>query len=569
MAVSFTRALARSESYNPRGDTSRHNEGSQHVLSAPYGDFSRTLHPLTSTTFESHKKVVPFHLLEASQSPRSVSLAWDENEAYGIPSDMRRAGSLSEQERKETLYEVYLSNVWISACIDLIAKRITSGGWELEPVGHTKVKRSLASQQNQIREFWLRVNDDDDCLQFIRSIITDLLIYGEAYAEIVLKNGVPYQIHKVDCQTITFDLDIHGRVTGYIQRLGSSNTEVPFKPEEIIRWWLPNPRAGKLALSPIERIKGPIYSDQSMAAWVQTFFKKGARPPFWIRFPGSREEANRFVIWLRENFTGEKNAHVPMVFYNGAELVEVGKGSIDIDFKSGRQMSRDEILTGYGVPLSMLGIQETAHLGAGDGTSAAKALELNVTNPIKQLVLEKLNYRIIKQGFKCDSFVFNLRYGEYRTDEIIANVNDKNLRNGSTLPNEVRQEMGKPPYAKGGDVPFLVAGKDILPLESLDTLADTDLQNKALDLETKKAQLDKIKNPPTPPPVLLHPGNVPAPAQKGRQGNLQPGNTSQQDDNEQQPAKTKQGKGKQAKESDDDRLFTRAVVSGGLLLDNK
>jgi len=454
-----------------------------------------------------------------SSAPRNYSLAWDENEAFGISSDMRRTqnSALSEQERKETLYDTYVSNVWISACIDVIAKRITSGGWEIEPIVQGKGNKKNVAK---LKALFAYVNDDEDCLQLLRAIITDLLIYGEAYIEVLQKGGVPYQLHKIDCQTITYELDPHGQVTGYTQRLRSSQDEIHFEPEEIIRWWLPSPRASKVGLSPIERILNPVYADQSMAGWVNTFFKKGARPPFWIEFPGSEKEAARFVQWMRENYTGAHNAHVPMVLYSGATLKEVGRGAVDVDFKAGRSIARDEILAGYGVPLSMIGIQETAHLGSGSGESAAKVMQLNTCDPIKQIILEKINYRIVNIGFNVQDYVFATRYGDFRSDLDIVKIQDTQIKNGLSTPNEERQSTGKQPYTGYGDTPIIVAGKEILALQTLEDIADNARATNEVDLATKKVQLQaqqkQLEAPAAPPPNQANQGQAPHPL--SRQG---------------------------------------------------
>jgi hypothetical protein len=77
----------------------------------------------------------------------------------------------------------------------------------------------------------------------------------------------------------------------------------------------------------------------------------------------------------------------------------------------------------------------------------------------------------------------------------------------------------------------LVCGIFIVPVENFSEMADTSTQNTQLDLETKKAQLDKIKNPPAPAPVVVAPKDAPA-----AKGKPQP----EEDDEEEQPV----GKGK-------------------------
>lgn len=473
-----------------------------------------------------HPRPGPIDLEEARRKaptpsvlPRSLSAAWDETEALGIDSAMRRSGAslLSEQERKETLYKAYINNVWISACVDAIAKRITSGGFIIEEVEQGKGSEANRQLLQQLVNF---VNDDDDFLQLVRAIITDLGIYGEAYMEIVNKAGKPFSLHKIDCQTMSYRLEPHGRVVQYLQSVEHSTDTVSFQPDEVIRWWLPDPKAHKKALSPIERILGPTDTSTRMADWQRQFFRRGARPPFWIKYAGSKDEAARFVAWLRENYTGQQNAHIPMVLYDDAELFEIGKGAIDIDFAKGHDQMRQEILAGYQVPPAILSQIESGNIGGGTGESQDKSFQFNACDPFKQLFFEKFNYRVVQKGFGITDWKINSRYADYRSDEQVSSVQDKRIRNGSNTVNEIRAELGKK-AVDGGDEAVIVASREIVPIARLKQLADEQAQSAQIDIETKQAgadlakvKADQAKNPPKPPSISPGlPGQPPQPGQ--------------------------------------------------------
>ncbi len=470
---------------------------------------------------EARKKAAAAPKATAKTAPRSLSFAWDETEALGITSDMRRSGPgmLSEQDRKDTLYQAYIANVWISACVDVIAKRITSGGFVIE-----EVEQGQGSEANRdtIKQLLGFVNDDDDFLQLVRAIITDLLIYGEAYMEIVRKNGKPFSLHKIDCQTMSYRLEPHGKIIQYIQNVNHSNDTVTFAPEDVIRWWLPDPKAHKKALSPIERILGPVDADTHMDDWIRSFFRKGARPNIVIDFPGNETEAARFVAWLRETYTGQANAHVPMVLWGGAKATEFGKGSVDIDFDKGSDKQKEKILAGFQVPPAIVSQIESGNIGGGTGESQDKSFQYNACDPVKQLFFEKFNYRILQQGFGITDWRVNTRYADYRNETDVVTVQTKRIERGLTTPDEERQEMGKPPYPKGGSVPLIVLSRDLIPLERIDELADEQRQSAQVDFETKQAAADlaktkaeQAKHPPKPASMPGQ-GMPPTPAAAGR-----------------------------------------------------
>lgn len=459
---------------------------------------------LSSPTFEAHTTIID--LEEASKrsakykGPQNLSMAWDDS-FVGVSSTQVRDGLLTERDKKDTYYKAYIGNPWVRACVQAIAKRFTSGKWEIEEVEQGKGNQANYDRLNQLLLF---VNDDEDFKQLLRAIAEDLGIFGEAFIEIVYgSDGMPMQLHKIDCVSMSVKFDKHGMVTQYTQDLDKSTDTVTFEPNQIIRWWFSDPRASKKALSPIECMKDSVYLYQSMITWGEKFFKQGGRPGFSIEMgPDSQiDDANRYIKFFRENYLGINNAHVPPVVYAGAKLVEFGKGSVELDFLQSLAWARDEILAGYNVPLSVTGIQEAAHLGGGTGESANKLFIYNVVKPIEELILEKFNYRIVQKAMGIAEYRVSVSHADYRDSDLIAKINDMKVRNGTRLIDEVRQEEGRMPYPVGGDVAVIVTSREVTPIERLASLADEQTQTAQLSIETQKAQIEKLKQPPPQPMI--------------------------------------------------------------------
>jgi HK97 family phage portal protein len=474
----------------------------------------------TSQAFEAHilKEADLSATSNTMSSVKTYSSAWDETEGSGIRSYMRRSDdNNTEQQRKELCLEVFRTNPWVSASIDAIAKRITSGGFSIEPV------QDKANPENYktLYNFCLRINDNWDFLQLFRSIIVDLLIFGEAYVEIVRgKDGRPYQLHKIDCITMSYVLDPHGQILKYEQQLSHSNEAIPLNPKDIIRWWLPHPRANMIAQSPIERILDAVNLDRHMVNWITKFFEKGAKSPYWIQHGGGEREATRFLEWFTENFTGDRNAHAPITTWGNTKITEFGKGAIEIDFPLGRERTREETLAGFGVPPMVVGVIKTAGLG-GTGEDQEKSFQYNTCDPLKGMVIEKLNWRVVEEGFDIHDHKIGARYADYRNDKDISEVQDKRIRNGSLLVDEARQETGKKPYKDGGSVPIFANTKEIIPLARLNDLegeqrqqAQIAIQQSAAQADLAKTQAEKAKEPPEPvPPALQQANNTPPSSQ--------------------------------------------------------
>lgn len=458
---------------------------------APQPTTNPHIRALSSPTFETHVGIID--LEEASKrsakykGPQNLSMAWDD--AYtGVSSTQVRDGLLTERDKKDTYYKAYVGNPWVRACVQAIAKRFTSGKWEIEEVEQGKGSQANYDKLNKLLLF---VNDDEDFKQLLRSIAEDLGIFGEAFIEIVYgPDGLPAQLHKIDCVSMSVKFDKHGMVTQYMQDLDKASDTVTFEPNQIIRWWLPDPRASKKALSPIECMKDSVYLYQSMITWGEKFFKQGGRPGFSIEMgPDSQiDDANRYIKFFKENYLGLNNAHVPPVAYAGAKLVEFGKGSVELDFLQSLAWARDEILAGYNVPLSVTGIQETAHLGGGTGDSANKIFVLNTVKPIEEMILEKFNYRIVQKAMGITDWIITVQHGDYRTDDMVMKVQDARIRNGSLTVNEVRMEMGRTPV-EGGDEAVIVASREIVPIARLQSLTTEQEEQAQLSIQSAKQAL--------------------------------------------------------------------------------
>lgn len=466
---------------------------------------STPLHPYTTSAFEEH--VYPVNentLLEGrhkkskaaknstSKGPQNLSLAWDDT-SMGVSGTQIRDGLLSERDKKDTYYKAYIGNPWVRACVQAISKRFTSGKWELEESDGYQGKGN-AKNYTTLKQLFLYINEDDDFKQLLRSIAEDLGIYGECFVEIVCENSKPVRLYKVDCLSMNVEYDMHGNVLKYVQTLDKSSNTVEFDPDQIIRWWYPDPRAGKKALSPIECMKDSVYLYQSMITWGEKFFKQGAQPGFSIEMglDTQLDDASRYIKFFKENYMGIQNAHVPPVTYGGAKMVQFGKGSVELDFLKSLAWARDETLAAYNVPLSVTGIQETAHLGGGTGDSANKLFVYNVVKPIEQIILEKLNYRIIQKGFNIFDWQLTVQHADYRDDESIAKINDIHVRNGTMLINESRQQNGRASIY-GGNEAVIISGREVTPIARLPQLADEQEQGAQIEIATKQAQVDNVK----------------------------------------------------------------------------
>ncbi|GHO99536.1 hypothetical protein KSF_095840 [Reticulibacter mediterranei] len=432
----------------------------------------------TSLIFDSHIMTEA----ASSKNPQAVSLAWDEGRMYGYNVAPQNWLGMTPRERKETLLSIFIVNPWASNCIDTIARYITSGGFSIEP--RPGIENPDERQRDEIDAFLRRINEEWDFNQYVYDMLTDEMIFGEAFTEFTMKDGKPYQLFSIDCLTMDTEHDRYGRVVQYKQQLTSTSEVNPLNPKTIIRWWNPHKRAKVDPFSPLERIQDSILLDKKMINWLTTFFQKGAKFNYYFKGLGDQDEADRFLTWAKANLFGEKNAQIPPVLWGNAEIAPLGNaGALDVDFKQGREEMRAITLSAFHVPPSIACIAESGNRLTDMSDNQRKILQYVSCDPRRHQFFEKFNFRLIAPYWP--DYYVSSRYADFRDDETLSKVQDIRIRNGSLTINEVRQEMGRDAYEKGGDVPVFAVAREVLPIERLDEM--TDEQRQAAQIAERQA----------------------------------------------------------------------------------
>ena len=187
----------------------------------------------------------------------------------------------------------------------------------------------------------------------------------------------------------------------------------------------------------------------------------------------------------------------------GAIVKEMGVNQI-ANWQSVLQQSRDEILSGYGVPPSKVGVIEAGNLGGGTGTAQDKTFRVNTCGPIQEIVLEKFSYALLQQAYGIQDWVIRFGVVDWRDDEVIETIRDQRIRNGVWTLNKARSDVGEPPV-EGGDDAVLVDRQNMVLWQDLNDLS-------AANLAAVQAQGVPVNNPQSAkaPDAGKLPSDVPA-----------------------------------------------------------
>jgi hypothetical protein len=387
-------------------------------------------------------------------------------------------GTLDRQTFMQQLLQAYLACPWSSASVDTIARTATAGGidvvYETNAYGDPNTP-PVPEEVKKVQELFRYVNPNDDIRQLMRGIITDLMIFGDSFTEVVWAMGEPVALYSLDPSSMSVLADEHGNIKGYIQKT-STNRTAKFKRHEVIHVKFDSPGDTLYGVSPTQKNILPITSWLFTAALVKETMKRGDPLRAHVDWPLALPESE--MKRLQQQYAirnlGARNIGNLFETKGGALVNEMGTNQIN-NWLSTLQQRRDEILSGYGVPPSKVGVIEAGNLGGGTGTQQDKTFRVNTVGPIQELVLEKFSFALMYQAYGIKDWTLKFGVVDWRDDEVIELIRDQRIRNGTWTVNRARADIGEPPIM-GGDDPILVDRQNMVLWADLADLSKANLQ---------------------------------------------------------------------------------------------
>lgn len=389
--------------------------------------------------------------------------------AYGIPvggtTEYNQGETGSDSDRRsmlEELYQAYLTCPWSSAAVDAIARTVTAGGLEIVWAGDQKDVPAAPPAVLALRRLLAFVNPSEDIRQLMRGIISDLLVFGDAFMEVVWLFDVPVALYSLDVPSMHVIADEHGVTNGYVQ-ITENGQRATFEPRDVIHFSLDTPRSGITGVGPTQKALLPITVWLFTAATLKEVMRKGDPPNLHIDFPQEMPdtEVRRWKGQHAVRNLGPRNIGTPITTKGGATVNELKAYAVDEYLKTLDQ-KRDEILSTYGVPPSKVGVIESGNLGGGTGTSQDKTWRVNTCGPTGEAVVEKLVFHLMRQAFKIPQ-EWTMRFAEidWRDDKTVDEISAARVKDGRWSLNRARAEIGEAPVP-GGDDTVIILSRDVV-----------------------------------------------------------------------------------------------------------
>lgn len=185
-------------------------------------------------------------------------------------------------------------------------------------------------------------------------------------------------------------------VEGYVYTQ-PDGSRIPFKPEEILHQRMFNPNAAHpfphRGMGIVQAAAYAIDTDNETRKWNLAFFRNAARPDGVLYNEGEgtmrSEEFKRIEAEWEERHTGAEKNGKTAVLSGGMKYERVTLSQTEMDFSKQREFGRDEILSMFKVPKTVIGIADDVNRANAD--AAIYVYNLLTIKPLMQRVVDYIN----------------------------------------------------------------------------------------------------------------------------------------------------------------------------------
>lgn len=239
-----------------------------------------------------------------------------------------------------------------------------------------------------------------------------------------------------------------------------------YPAEEVIHARLPDPSNPLWGFGMLEAAWTSIESNNASAKWRKDLYANGGVPPAAITDDQLTDPAlmNEHALALHMAWRRNAKDHVPMLLGAGKNVLEFGFSAQDMEIPEDRALTRDEIVTAFGMLPSMFSTDAATY---DNQDSAIRYMYENGAGELLALTREALNLSLLtKEERESDSVYINFdlseipffrRQRESKIDKMVVAMKSGISRND--LVNLYQLGLDD---VEGGDVAFVESG--LVPL---------------------------------------------------------------------------------------------------------
>jgi PBSX family phage portal protein len=329
-----------------------------------------------------------------------------------------------------------------------------------------QIRRKLDRMRRVMQDWIDSCNEEDDFLEIMRKVWTDYETTGNGYleigrtvtGEIAYLGHIPSTTMRIRKKRDGFVQIISNRAV-FFRNFGDTKTTDPVgndrRPNEVIHFKKYSPTNGYYGVSDIMSAMHAVTGNEFSARFNLDYFENKAVPRYVIVTKGgtlSPQAEQRLIEFFQTTIKGKnhRTLYVPLPADEpdkkvSFEMQPVEAGTQDASFMNYDKSNLNSILMAHGVPLSK--VAASAGVSLANSRDSDKTFKEQVCRPDQKIAENKL-HKIVKE--KTNIFYLKLTEMSLTDEDTQSKIDERYLRLGTVVPNEVRARKGLPGI-KGGD----------------------------------------------------------------------------------------------------------------------
>lgn len=200
----------------------------------------------------------------------------------------------------------------------------------------------------------------------IETVVSNLLIAGNAYLEAALISDEPRELHALRPDRMRVVAGGDGWPEAYEYRVGAEVARFDQRAEPvppILHLTLFHPLDDHYGLSPLEPAAAAVDLHNASSAWNKALLDNAARPSGALVYKGpegstglSDDQVERLKDELNRQFSGAANAGRPLLLDGGLDWRPMALSPQEMDFLNAKNSAARDVALAFGVPPMLLGI---------------------------------------------------------------------------------------------------------------------------------------------------------------------------------------------------------------------
>lgn len=302
---------------------------------------------------------------------------------------------------------------------------------------------------------------------------------GSVFVHVIKIGDKPKEMYVLRPDTITVQMDKEGtEIIAFKEDVGNGKTR-QYEPEEILWSVYPNPLQKDIidGMSPLRPGAKSVDVDTQLSDYQYNVLKNGGKLEGILSFDSeylTDNQINEIQEKFAERYSEAKASGKPLVMYGKGDYKNLGLTPTEMSYLESKKATREDILTIYQVPKTILGITDGVQKGNYEEANAVFIKD--TVKPLIENIVNKLNEFLVPGDLEL-SFVDPVP----EDVELKLKKADSGTKNFFMTINEKRELMELEPITDGDEIliPF-----NLVPLgtemgQPVDTNNDSGEKKKA------------------------------------------------------------------------------------------